>query len=69
VDLQAAFARCYEREGLGGRVDYRRPPTNLHERIAAVAYDLWQQGGCPHGRDKEHWYAAVERLRAPAGAE
>ena len=33
------------------------------EKIAARAYALWQQDGCPHGRDKDHWYEAVERLK------
>jgi hypothetical protein len=39
----------------------QRVPT--HEEIAHAAYFIWQQEGCPHGRDKEHWYRALERLR------
>ncbi len=37
----------------------------LHDRIAIAAYQLWQNEGCPHGRDKEHWYKALEHVRGP----
>jgi hypothetical protein len=33
------------------------------EQIAATAYLLWQQERCPHGRDKEHWQAAIAQLQ------
>ncbi len=36
---------------------------SLHDRISVAAYYQWRQEGCPHGRDKEHWYMAVEQLR------
>src|SRR5262249_2125923 len=54
-----------ERAG-GGRAGFE-PPTFLHERIARVAYSIWQAEGCPSGRDKEHWYGALEQLRREAG--
>jgi len=31
VDLQAAFARCYDQSGLGAQVDYQKPPTCVTE--------------------------------------
>ena len=31
--------------------------------IQKVAYQLWQEAGCPEGRDLEHWLAAKEWLR------
>jgi hypothetical protein len=40
--------------------------TLLHERIAIAAYYLWQQAGCPHGHDREHWYKAIDLLRQQA---
>jgi hypothetical protein len=46
-----------------------RQGETLHDRIAVAAYHLWQQEGCPHGRDKEYWYKAVEQLRGPAESE
>ena len=34
--------------------------------VAARAYEIWQQSGCPHGKDKEHWFQAERELRARA---
>lgn len=40
-----------------------------NETTAARAYQLWEQEGCPHGRDLEHWLRAEAeqeaRLEAP----
>jgi hypothetical protein len=33
-------------------------PTDLHERIRARAYLLWEQEGRPEGRAEEHWLRA-----------
>lgn len=32
--------------------------------VAARAYEIWQQSGCPHGQDQEHWFRAEQELRA-----
>jgi hypothetical protein len=34
-----------------------------HEDIAAVAYEIWLGEGRPPGRDREHWFAAIDWLR------
>jgi hypothetical protein len=35
--------------------------------VAARAYELWQQSGCAHGKDQEHWFQAERELsRKPA---
>jgi uncharacterized protein DUF4058/DUF2934 family protein len=39
-----------------------------HEEVAREAYYLWKQEGCPRGRDREHWQAAMEHLRREARA-
>ena len=39
----------------------RPEPTN--NEIAVAAYFLWQQEGCPSGRESEHWRRAREQLR------
>ena len=39
----------------------RRLPS--HEEIAKVAYSLWEQERRTHGRDRQHWSMAIERLR------
>lgn len=44
----------------------RAPP---HEAVALAAYRLWEQEGCPHGRDKEHWFKALAQLSRSKGVE
>lgn len=33
-------------------------PEDRRERIAAKAYELWEQRGCRHGHDLEDWLDA-----------
>ena len=40
-----------------------------HEKIRAVAYELWERDGAPDGRDEEYWHAAVKLLSDEAGAQ
>jgi hypothetical protein len=35
-----------------------------HEDIAALAYALWQEKGCPEGAHEEHWLRAERELTA-----
>ena len=28
------------------------------DEIKLIAYRIWEEEGCPHGRDCEHWYRA-----------
>jgi len=67
MDLQATFRRCYDHANFDERINYENAPECLHDRIAVRAYGLWEQEGCPHGRDREHWQMALEQLRSPAG--
>lgn len=32
--------------------------------IAARAYEIWRESGCPQGDHDEHWYRAERELRA-----
>jgi hypothetical protein len=41
----------------------RKRPEPFDEEIAVAAYYLWQQEGCPEGREQAHWQAAREYLR------
>ena len=34
-----------------------------HQRIARLAYDLWQKRGCPIGSPDEDWFRAENELR------
>lgn len=29
------------------------------DEIRLIAYDIWEEEGCPDGRDCDHWYRAV----------
>jgi hypothetical protein len=49
------------------REDPARIPTR--EEIATSAYYLWEREGCPHGRDQEHWYNAIQEVRARRNAK
>ncbi len=31
---------------------------SVHDKIARVAYELYEKSGCVHGRDVEHWLEA-----------
>jgi hypothetical protein len=40
--------------------------TFVHADIAALAYELWQARGRPHGSPEEDWFHAAEELRSRA---
>lgn len=40
-----------------------RPRGDPTEEIRHEAYLLWQQEGCPQGRELDHWLAAQEKVR------
>lgn len=44
-----------------------REPAPTEEEIARGAYFLWQEEGCPHGRDQDFWYRALELLKQRKG--
>ncbi len=49
-----------------GKSTASAPPTAAavpSEKIAARAYEIWQQSGCPDGKQEEHWYRAERELR------
>lgn len=35
------------------------PPADV---IAARAYKIWQQQGCPEGREEQHWWQAEQEI-------
>jgi hypothetical protein len=40
------------------------PQVPARDEIAARAYEIWRESGCPEGKQEEHWYAAERELRA-----
>lgn len=47
---------------LPARTDDRTEPDSA--AIAALAYELWQDRGCPEGSSEEDWSRAEEELQA-----
>lgn len=41
-----------------------QPEKPTPEKIAALAYEIWQQGGCKPGTDLENWLEAEKKLKA-----
>ena len=39
------------------------PTAPTHDEIARHAYELWQDRGCPEGRDTELWHEAERQLQ------
>ena len=42
--------------------------TPTHEEVAHLAHQLWQEAGCPAGRDLEIWLEAERKLGAGSEA-
>jgi len=40
------------------KIRFGNSGTNRDEEIRLIAYQLWQDEGCPHGRHLEHWFRA-----------
>jgi len=36
---------------------------SVSEQIAALAYSLWQERGCPEGNPEEDWFKAEQEIR------
>jgi hypothetical protein len=36
----------------------------ISEQIAALAYALWQERGCPEGAAEQDWFEAEQQVRA-----
>jgi Protein of unknown function (DUF2934) len=39
-----------------------RRETISEDEVRARAHDIWEQHGCPHGRDQEFWVRAEREL-------
>jgi hypothetical protein len=47
-----------------GRAVLRRTVMATDKQIQNYAYQLWQQAGCPEGKDDEFWHKAKAELEA-----
>ncbi|EZP74367.1 hypothetical protein BV96_00455 [Sphingomonas paucimobilis] len=39
-----------------------------HEAVKARAYRIWEEEGCPPGRDEDHWLRAEQAIAAEEAA-
>ncbi len=39
-------------------------PVSTHQQIAALAYRLWCERGCPHGSAEDDWFRAEQQIQA-----
>jgi hypothetical protein len=45
-------------------IDSSQPSDAVElEAIAALAYRIWRDRGCPYGSDKEDWFRAEQELK------
>lgn len=40
------------------------PEVSFREQVALLAYQLWEQRGCPEGSSEEDWLQAEQELMA-----
>lgn len=40
--------------------------NDLQQEIAALAYKIWQEQGCPEGREEQHWRQAEQAVTRDA---
>ena len=52
-------------EQLKQRLQKRRAARRTKDEIRARAREIWEQHGCPAGRDVEFWLQAEAELREP----
>ena len=51
-------------EYIAGKVEKKIGQTDPeHEEIACLAYQNWQQRGCPIGTPEEDWFRAEEEIK------
>ncbi len=51
------------------KIDIQEEIKVTHEEIARYAYLLWEEDGCPEGRDIDYWVKAETLLYQGASAE
>ena len=68
VDPQANDEERVASEALNESAQ-RAVSDNINEReIAVLAYQYWQERGCPIGSDQEDWFRAEETLKNRRGS-
>jgi hypothetical protein len=53
-----------ELRAIASRYLWRYVAPDRQRQVEQIAYRIWQEEGCPHGRHEEHWRQAEKELHA-----
>jgi hypothetical protein len=53
-----------ELQAIASRYQWQYVAPDRPAQVAQIAYRLWQQEGCPHGRHEDHWWQAEKEFHA-----
>ena len=53
-----------ELRAVAGRYQWRYVAPDRQQQVAQIAYRIWQEEGCPPGRQEDHWWRAVKEFHA-----
>ena len=53
-----------ELRAVASRYQWQYVAPDRQAQVAQIAYRLWQEEGCPHGRHEEHWRYAEKEFHA-----
>jgi hypothetical protein len=53
-----------ELRAIASRYQWQYVAPDRQPQVAQIAYRIWQEEGCPHGRHEEHWRQAKQEFHA-----
>jgi hypothetical protein len=53
-----------ELRAIAGRYQWQYVAPDRQGQVEQIAYRLWQEEGCPEGREEEHWWRAEKAFHA-----
>jgi hypothetical protein len=53
-----------ELRAIAGRYQWQYVAPDRQPQVEQIAYRLWQEEGCPHGRHEDHWRQAEKQFHA-----
>jgi hypothetical protein len=53
-----------ELRAVASRYQWQYVAPNRQPQVEQIAYRIWQEEGCPHGRHEEHWRQAEKQFHA-----
>ena len=53
-----------ELRAVAGRYQWQYVAPDRQRQVETIAYRIWQEEGCPHGRQEDHWWRAEKEFHA-----